>query len=338
MKILKGFPDALQFLYAHHFKSFKIRSVTTESISRHSTDIYHPLKSKGSILIVHGMSPLGNKDPRMIHLSKAVATCGYTAITPHFPDIAKLLISKKEISDIEKFTIRILNRKDLCPGGKTGMFSASFAGGMCLIAASRNTISERITSIISVGSHGDVSETVAYFMGKDNLDDYGTMIVLGNFIKYSSGENKELQKAFFLSALDNSRKSNQLEHYLKKMSSNNRKIFLKLKTSSIERSRTWKKIVRNSGKYGIHMEDLSPVQHIHELKANATFLHGNSDPVIPPAESLKMHKLLTDLNKNSHFVSTPILSHGDAAIGIGELPAVIQLAAGFSNFFGNLQS
>ncbi|MDH5656956.1 MAG: hypothetical protein OEZ34_13665, partial [Spirochaetia bacterium] len=222
--------DSIKFILKHNFKIHGKVKVEEIRLGKIPADLYIPKKSRGTILLIHGMNHSGNKDPRMINLSRSFAGAGYTVIMPFFKKIAALRIEKSQIQSI-KNAIRITaSDKKLAPYGKIGLFSISFSGGLSLIAAADPEVKDMISSILIVGGYGDAKETIESIMKRSYLDDYASMITFYNFIELTSGKNKDLAKAFYLSAMDNSKNTDQLTPHLKKLSPSDRNLFFRLKT------------------------------------------------------------------------------------------------------------
>ena len=329
--------DAFKFILKHNLKIHKNVSEKEIKIGKFTADIFSPPKSRGTILAVHGMSYNGNKDPRMMNLCRSFAGTGFTVIAPSYKKIAGLKIEKGEIKDIISTIKHIAGDKTLCPEGKIGLFSVSFSGGLCLIAASDVSVRNLISSVLVVGSHGDVKSSVEYFMEKAELDDYGTMIVLYNFIEFGTGPKPNLAKSFYLSAIDNSRNTDELTAHLKKLSAKDRDLFLRLKTDPQARMNYWKKILKAAAAKNIYMKDISPYPLIENVDAAVTFIHGDRDPVIPPEQSVIMHEKRINAGKKSKLLLTPILSHGNVSLGLSRISAVIELAKAFAFFFRYLK-
>ena len=329
--------DSLKFILKHNFRMYKNVHEEEIRIAGFSADVYIPRKNRTTILLIHGMSSRGNKDHRIVSLSRSFASAGYKVITPHFKKIASLKIEKSEIKDIVKIIKAISADKDLIKYDRIGIFSASFSGALALIAAADSSVKDRISSILIVGGYGDVQSTIEKLIESTNHDDYAAMITFYNFIELASGKKPDLSKAFFLAAMDDSKNTDTLTPHLQKLNANDRNLFYRLKTDPHARINYWKKILKGAEKRNIHIDDLSPYPILENIDAAVTFIHGRNDTVILPEQSVKMHEKLIKHGKKSRLLLTPILSHGNVSLGISRFAAIFELAKAFSFFFRNMR-
>ncbi|MDF3820413.1 alpha/beta hydrolase [Leptospira sp. 96542] len=264
------------------------------------------------IYIQHGMSVMGIDDPRIIDLSINFAHCNFSVILPELNEVKGLLIDPKTISHIQNLIFEIPTVKHLYNGEQFGYLSASFSGGMGLIAASRNTARSNLKSMMLIGSYCDFNDTVKFVFQNYDKDTYGVLVVLYNmFRRLSPDLNNELEHVFYEAALDNGlrRPEPLAPKLLAKTSKNAQNFFKEFESSESFRKKLGDDIL---GVVGDLPTQLSPFYQIKSLKSPVSLLHGADDPVISPLESGKLAQIFEMLDITYTFRTSTALTHGDS--------------------------
>ncbi|PJZ46098.1 alpha/beta hydrolase [Leptospira brenneri] len=299
-------------------------------------DCYLPKsKSLGTIVTINGLAPLGNRDPRFIIVNKSLQKIGFTVVSPFYEEICDYKISLRNIEDIKDSILFISNQKEICTAGKVSIFSPSFSGSLSLIAASDKQIAERINCICAIGAYANVEDIIENLFANQNLDEYGRMILLLNFLPISIGKNESLFKAIKLTTLDNYYKSKDLylkPHY-QKMKQVDRLFFDQLKNDPEFRIRHWNVILKKGGKNRELLTALSVTNHIETLKLPILLIHGLKDDVVPANESSLLHNKLIHQGVESKLCITTLISHGDTGFNAMTLLELPKLITSFSFFF-----
>src|SRR5262245_21483062 len=63
-------------------------------------DLYQPSRSRGCLLLVHGLSRLGRRQPDLERLARLLAERGLTVVVPQFDGLAAFHLTGREIDDI----------------------------------------------------------------------------------------------------------------------------------------------------------------------------------------------------------------------------------------------
>ena len=290
---------------------------------------------RGTILAIHGMSVTGNRDPRLVNVCKALAACGYMVISPLYPDIQEFLIKEKTVYTIAKTIENITRNPALCPIGKISIFSASFSAGMSIIAATQPETRELVKAICAIGTYSNVETSVEFLLRRQDNDEYGRLIVLRNFIHYSIGPSADLSEALRVAILDNGhcREEPELPALLSTLPHDVRRIFTRLQSESAYRWYHWKRICSPAKGINGMLKRLSTVSSIDSLRAAVALVHGADDRVIPPSESVMLHRRLRECKKKSRLSLTPAISHGDTALTASMIPGLFDLTGTFAFFF-----
>ncbi len=95
------------------------------------TDVYEPhLKCKGTIAVIHGMSPFGKEDRRIVMFCQTLSHVGFRVVAPDIQTIKNLEIDAKQISLISKLLDLIAKNKKFAPKGKISVLAPSFSEGL----------------------------------------------------------------------------------------------------------------------------------------------------------------------------------------------------------------
>jgi hypothetical protein len=261
-------------------------------------DVYRPKsKSKGLIVTINGLAPLGNRDERFIVVNKCLCILGFTVISPFYEDICDFRISLKNLEDIQDSILSIAEDRRLAPNGKLSIFAPSFAGSLSLISASNRGIGKRINTICTIGAYGNLETIIQNLFANQNLDEYGRMILLLNFLPVSIGKNDSLFKALKLAILDNyfKNKDNLLEPHYLTMNQEDKELFDQLRSSPDFRIKHMNLILEKMGKERILLSALSVTKCLDDLDLPILLIHGLKDDVVPASESISMFNAISNL-------------------------------------------
>ncbi|HNR89373.1 MAG TPA: alpha/beta hydrolase [Spirochaetota bacterium] len=310
-----------------------VRGKPVEALVFDPRNRLRPGKVRKTIMAIHGMSLHGHRDERMLTVCRALAGCGYIVVNPAFGDIKRLKITPRTIDRIADVIAAVSADPALCPSGTLSLFSPSFSAGMCLRAAAYPEIAERIRSICTIGTFGDVDSTIRHLLERQDNDEYGRFIILKNFLHYSIGRRRSLERALEIALHDNGLKRAQpeLPLALERLAPAEQELFNKLKNEPHYRLYHWRRVTdRATVRQAISRLSLDSAGN---LRAKVSLIHGEGDTVIPPTESVRLHERFKRMNVPSKLVLTPLISHGDSRLRLGLLPAVFRLMSGFSYFF-----
>jgi pimeloyl-ACP methyl ester carboxylesterase len=342
MNFFSSWLVSLQFLLGLQSKDDTLPEITEVTIKVRNgdlkADVYRPKGvTKGTIITINGLAPLGNRDPRFILVNKGLVKLGYLVICPYYEEICNFKISIRNIEDIKDSIDSISRNPHYTKTGKVSIFAPSFSGSLSLIAATDGMISGRINGICTIGAYGNVEKVIGNLFENQNLDEYGRMILLLNFLPISIGENKDLFKALRLAILDNyyKYKDNLLAPHYQVMKKKDRELFDQLKNDTNFRMKHWNAILKKGGKNRILLTALSVTSHIEALKIPTLFVHGAKDDVVPATESEMMHEKLSKIGRPSKLCITNLISHGDTGFSPRTLIELPRLIDSFSYFFRN---
>ena len=285
-------------------------------------DVYAPVpglfRLPKTILLVHGMAAIGNKDPRMAALALALARCGYIVIAPFFKDISGFEIRHQTVADIVRVIEAVTRDSELCPDGRLSIFAPSFSAGMSLIAAARPQVAHYVNAVCVVGSYCRVEPAIAGLLARQDDDDYGRLIVLKNFLPFFNGFNKQVDDALYAAILDNGleRENPEFPRHLDRLPATEKGEIQRLLNDPAYRIDWWRTLSARSSDVREMCRRLSVLPRLDGLRAPVAILHGAGDRVIPCEESVALHRHLQTLRVSTRLSVTRLLSHGDILGGL----------------------
>lgn len=150
---------------------------------------YRPRGSiRRSVLLVPGVHSMGIREPRLTALASDLAGSGIAVMTMALPDLMGYQITARSADVIEDAVAWMIARRDLAPDGRVGMVGISFAGGLSIVAAGRESIRDKVAFVLSFGGHGDLGRVLKYLATGEAVQapgiethpphDYGLAVIL----------------------------------------------------------------------------------------------------------------------------------------------------------------
>lgn len=292
-------------------------------------------ESLPGVYIQHGMSAMGIDDPRILELAENIASSDHSVILPELPEVRGLRIEENTISNIQDLMMEIHSTKHLFNGDGLGYLSASFSGGMGLIAASKSNTRHKIKSSMVIGAYCDFLDTVPFVFSNYDIDPYAVYVILFNFLhRFERTIAEELEPIYFEAALDNGLKrmghEARAESLLKGTSTLAQDFFFQVSADGNFRMELAKRVLDTVPEN--LPENLSPFYQLETLDGPVALLHGKTDSVISPEESEKLALLFQKKEISYvHRISTA-LTHGDSLplhSQIFGVPALLQTFGSF---------
>jgi hypothetical protein len=290
-----------------------------------------------AILLFHGMNISGIDDIRIIEVAIRLSKAGFLVIVPELEEVKNLIITPETIDNINDLIVTISQLKNYFDPNRLGIFSISFTGGLGLIAASRENVRDKISSILVVGGHASFENTLSFVIKNFNHDDYATYVLLYNYIEKILDDALDLKTIFFEAALDNILFRKENDSVAQKLRSNlnsrDKEIFDKVKNDFQFREEIGNKIRLVSKSL---IDSLSPIFYIEGIRAKVSLIHGKNDIVVSESESLYISNEFIKNKKVHNLEITPLLSHADKVSVWKQLPAVPSLAVAFGYFLESI--
>jgi dienelactone hydrolase len=119
-----------------------------------AADLYRPAKPTGALVLVHGLSRDGGRQPDLERLAHLLAGRGQLVLVPHFEGMAAFRLGGTEVADV-RAAVEYLRRLD----PRVGVAGLSFGAGPVLLAAAE--LSDlRVVGVF--GGYADLRNVIAF--------------------------------------------------------------------------------------------------------------------------------------------------------------------------------
>jgi len=270
----------------------------------------------GGIVLLHGVHHLGMDDPRLVNFSRALAGSGVEVMTPELQDLADYRITPRTVDAIGASAV-ILSTKMKRPVGVIGL---SFAGGLSLMAATRLEYKDKIGFVLAVGAHDDMSRVARFYAtnvvrdptGKEQhlqAHDYGMLILAYEhaedfFSRQDAPVAREALRQWIWEQPQAMKTADVLSPAGKKT------LDLLLHHHQPLQQTFLDEIARHQAE----MDAVSPRGKLGNITARVYLLHGASDNIIPPTETLWLEQDVPKQELKAVLISQA-LTHVDAGNG-----------------------
>jgi dienelactone hydrolase len=115
-----------------------------------------------TVLLVPGIHSMGIEEPRLKALASDLAGTGVRVMTMALPDLQRYRVTPRSADVIEDTVAWMARQPALAADGRVGIVGISFAGGLSIVAAGRETIRDHVAFVLSFGGHGDLPRVLRY--------------------------------------------------------------------------------------------------------------------------------------------------------------------------------
>jgi len=147
-------------------------------------------RRRGVLVLVHGFSEHGRRDPRLVQFARALARSGFLVFVPELPGLRDLSISTREVVALRAAISHALDAFPEAHHQPTGALALSLAVGPLLMAAKAPELRDRVSFLVAVGGYYDLADAVRFITtGVDAGDDAGitrTPVEAGRWVVLAS--------------------------------------------------------------------------------------------------------------------------------------------------------
>jgi pimeloyl-ACP methyl ester carboxylesterase len=302
---------------------FETNDVSTEEVAIEASNgpvpgrLYLPTgiaKPRG-IVVLPGIHYLGINDPRFMNFSRVLAASGFAVLTPVLASLADYRVDAASIPTIGASPAWLERRLGT---GPVTVIALSFSGGLALLAASDPQYAPHMRALVLFGGYENL-ERVARFLvtGQEEFPDgrilpapahdYGASVFVYAHLSQFF-DPKDLPAAHEALKYWLWEEPQNAEPWLAKLSPQGRNLLDALMSRRID-------LVRLQLLAAFHADQaelasLSPHGQIANLRVPVFILHGASDSIIPPAESLWLEKEVPRRDLRAILI-TPAFTHVD---------------------------
>ncbi len=285
----------------------------------------------GGVVLLHGVHHLGIDDPRLMNLSRGLAGAGIEVMTPELQDLADYRVTPRTVDVIGESAV-ILSTRMQRPVGLMGL---SFAGGLSLMAATRPEYKDKIGFVLAVGAHEDMSRVARFFASniETNPDgsesplqahEYGMLVLAYSHMEdLFSARDVPAARETVREWLWELPQAMQTAQALSPAGKEQLDLLLH------HREQMQQALLSEIARHQADLDAVSPRGKLANLTANTYLLHGASDNIIPPSETLWLERDVPRHALKSVLISKA-LTHVDAGNGepFSEKWALVHFFAG----------
>lgn len=312
-----------------------VRDIVCADGKVYAADEYRPKGHSGlplpTVLLLHGLSPLAHRDMRIVGLAKAIAAVGFRVVAPQVDEIKALKIGAESIGDIARI-VQTVSEEPATLQRRVAIFSASFTGGLALLAAGRAAALPYVSAVCVIGAYACVTSTLRYLMSAASADPYGRYVILKNFIHHSIGDDPEVVAALDAAIADNfhAREVGELQVVLRRIRPRARNLVTTLLENAASRRYHFSRIETQLKPIA---DELDVVRHAGKIAAPVILLHGEEDRVIPATQSRLLHVAMRRAGRMSNLVVSPLLGHSNARLSLSAAGACLKLSHSVAQYF-----
>ena len=302
-----------------------VRSLTVASRGRRLAADLHAVEGAGprpGIVLTHGVIESGKDDPRLVDLAARLAGCGFVVLVPELAGLKSLRLEMEESDDVAA-AFRLLLSLDEVDEDRAGLFGFSFGVGPTLKAAADPSIREKVKFVVSFGGYFDAVNVLRYvttgrdeFRGHRHLQPpaaYARRVLIENLLRRVPGDR---DRAILSGLLDDG------------PSGPEREVPPPSPDQLTEGGRAVYELVCNRDPAQVpslaeavdpavqdYLESLSLRGVAPQVKARVLMGHGDTDPLVPSTESLRLADALPDPER-VHAVILNVVTHVDARLSV----------------------
>jgi dienelactone hydrolase len=128
-------------------------------------------QTRRTVVLIPGVHRDGIDESRLVGLAEDLAATGYGVLTIAAPDLQRFKITPQVTDTIEDAVKWASEQAQFRTDGKIGIVGISFSGGLSIVAASRDSIRDRVAFVMSFGGHGDLARAMHYLTTGEVLGD-----------------------------------------------------------------------------------------------------------------------------------------------------------------------
>jgi len=133
---------------------------------------YRPARqTRRTILLMPGVHRDGINESRLVGLAEDLAATGFGVLTVAAPDLQRFKVTPQVTDVIEDAVLWTSAQPQFRTDGRIGVLGISFAGGLSIVAAGRDSIRDRVAFVMSFGGHGDLARAMHYLTTGEVIGD-----------------------------------------------------------------------------------------------------------------------------------------------------------------------
>ena len=292
-----------------------------------AADLYavRDARPRPGLLLTHGVLETGKDDPRLVGLADYLAGCGFVVLVPEFDGLKHGRLVMDEADDLVA-AFRFLLSLEEVDATRAGLFGISFAVGATLKAASDPSIRERVKFVVSFGGYYDTVNLIRYlttgqdeYRGHRHLEPpeaYAREVLVKNLILHVTEERDRMILSGLLGAGARDRGGEAESFSPDQLAEGGRTVYELIRNRDPARVAGLMEATEPAVRDYLESLSLRPV--VPQVKARVLIGHGDTDPLIPSTESLRLADALPDPSR-VHVAILNVVSHVDTRLSVGSI-------------------
>lgn len=269
-----------------------------------------------AIVVAHGVHYQGIDERRLVPFARALARSGFVVLTPELSELADYRLTRGSVDRIRAAVLFLANRNPGAPSTPPALLGFSFAGGLSLVAASEPALAGRLSYVVSVGGHHDLTRVMSFLLTdqivtpvgrvRAKAHDYGLAVVLyGHLEELVPLAELPLARNAFRAWLHEDQKTARALGSALPSGTESARLFQLLREHRLQTlaPRLEEFVERERAE----LDALSPKGKLHAIGVPIYLLHGAHDSVIPPSETNFAEREI-GLREHAALVS-PLIEH-----------------------------
>lgn len=305
------------------------------------TDLYlprnHPNPEKApTILIIHGMSPLGNQDPRLIHMANCLANLGYRVVLPNFPTVTLYLFTIESVAEYAGFLSALAKNATFCPSGKYAILTFSLSGPIALRACTLADNASHLSAFLTIGSPHSLKDIFTIALTDLNYDRFTKFVTLKNILHHSKKIEENFTQALRLRIqMENNLCSTEvLETHLTTLTPLQQQQY----------QQTLASLPDTMPYYQAHHAVIDELDRRFQLLGDYSkiqfpliLIHSKKDSIFHAEETKKLSKHLKALRINHKRLITTMFDHVTTELSLNKMHQALRMYNAFYYFFRKVE-
>ena len=251
-------------------------------------DLYRPARSRRAILLVHGLSTFGRRQPDLARFARLLAAEGQLVLVPDFPGLIAFRLGGREVEEIGA----ALDHLAMLRGGPLAIAGFSFGAGPALLAAAERP---GVRLVGSFGGYADLRHVIAF--NTTGAHAYGQQ----RYVQRQEEYNRWKLLGLLVGFVEDARDRAMLDALSTRKLANPSEDTGALETGLGAESRRVLALVRNRSEAEVApllarlsprareaLGRLSPLASVSRIRSRLLIAHGAGDDSIPFTESLRL--------------------------------------------------
>lgn len=286
-------------------------------------------KPRPGLLITHGVLETGKDDPRLVALANEMAACGFAVLVPELDGLKSLRLDMGESDDIAA-AFRFMLSRDEVDETRAGLLGISFAAGPTLKAAADPSIRDRVRFAVSFGGYYDTVNIIRYLTtGRDEYrghrhveppEIYARYVFVKNLLVHLTAEEDRGVLSELLDTMEREAAAGAKRWEgeapvipADRLTEDGRAVYDLIRNQDPDRVRSLMEATEPAVRDYLESLSLRPV--VPHVTAPVLIGHGDTDPLIPSTESLRLADALPDPSR-VHVAILKVVSHVDARLSV----------------------